>query len=442
MLLPRTLAAGAAATAIHWIDATRADAAHAHAIIDYAQHDWAVPTAALLAAAATVHALPEAVLPPPQDAPPRILERDSDALALSAPTCLALNALALALLAFGGIGGGGGSGGSAASTVAMAHSHAICWIVDWLVAVPATVLARSAFASADYDFDDPADWRSAAQWSTLGRPIFEQASSVDAASSVRVHEHSGGWRSLRFLNQGGAENVQSFHRMVGANTLDAEALANEYLKAMVSLAFIKRLDAPRVLCLGLGGGSLASFFRVRFPGSQIVAVELDAAVIEAATSCLGLRSGPTSRTEVHCSDALEWVRSCAVGVGGEECFDLIFVDVFDHCNVTPPPFYARDFASDLRLLLAEGGLVLQNLHTGSRALDAACVQALATYSAVFGQGKCCSIPVKLQGNTILAAGREPLADPNDAREDARENARLAGLRSFDVTARLERLSVR
>lgn len=47
-------------------------------------------------------------------------------------------------------------------------------------------------------------------------------------------------------------------------------------------------EASRVLCIGLGGGSLSNFLSHHFPGLHVDAVELDPLVITAASDLMGL----------------------------------------------------------------------------------------------------------------------------------------------------------
>ena len=45
--------------------------------------------------------------------------------------------------------------------------------------------------------------------------------------------------------------------------------------------------SSRVLCIGLGGGSLPNFLSHHFPGLTVDAVELDSLVVTAATNYMG-----------------------------------------------------------------------------------------------------------------------------------------------------------
>ena len=225
------------------------------------------------------------------------------------------------------------------------------------------LLLRNGQLQRQYSFDDPADWlASAAQWSTSGTPIFAQPSSVDAATEVRVHEHRGGWRTLRFCGADGRSSVQSVTQMVGAGTAEPRWVANEYVKSLASVGLASGAlgAAPRVAFLGLGAGTLPLLLRRHVPDATLEAVELDAAVVDAATSCLGLEKADVA---VSVGDAL------AVAAADAQ-YDAIFVDARrrqPHAVGVRRAAVCRRRAPRARA----GGVAVHNLHTGSPALDAA-----------------------------------------------------------------------
>jgi len=174
------------------------------------------------------------------------------------------------------------------------------------------------------------------------------------------------------------------------------------------------------------------------------------AVIDAATSCLGLRAykGAT----LVGGDALTWVRDAAAALQtnpaadsagaalpAQAQFDAIFVDVYDADNVTPPPFYSEAFLADCRALLAPGGALLQNLHTGNAALDTAFTSAASAYSRAF-PGGAAAVPVWGQGNTIVCASCEASVfsgrSAAGVQRAAEGEAAALGLATFDVAQRL------
>ena len=178
-----------------------------------------------------------------------------------------------------------------------------------------------------------------------------------------MHEHRGGWRTLRFCGADGRSSVQSVTQMVGAGTAEPRWVANEYVKSLASVGLASGAlgAAPRVAFLGLGAGTLPLLLRRHVPDATLEAVELDAAVVDAATSCLGLEKADVA---VSVGDALAWAAAAP-----DAQYDAIFVDVFDGDNLTPSAFVAPPFVADVRRALAPGGVAVHNLHTGSPALD-------------------------------------------------------------------------
>ena len=112
----------------------------------------------------------------------------------------------------------------------------------------------------------------------------------------------------------------------------------------------------RVLCLGLGGGSVARIARALAPDAEIRGVELDREVVRLARAHLDLdRLG----VEVEIADARCWLETADPASGR---YDVILEDVFigRGDDVHKPdwiPEPAHERATDL---LAPGGLLVSN----------------------------------------------------------------------------------
>ena len=77
-----------------------------------------------------------------------------------------------------------------------------------------------------------------------------------------------------------------------------------------------------MLFLGLGAGTLPQLLCHHLPSAELTAVELDAAVVEAARTHLHL----PERVVVHVDDALLWLRHHAASSSSAAAtFDVIFV---------------------------------------------------------------------------------------------------------------------
>jgi hypothetical protein len=151
----------------------------------------------------------------------------------------------------------------------------------------------------------------------------------------------------------------------------------------------------RFLHMGYGSGSLMRFLRHAIPGSQHEAIELDPAVVKAASD-LGLFDSTSPCEKVVVGDALEY--------GKDETktklprFHGVCIDVFDGANLMPPGFYSVPFLETLRDDVLGGGggesksescaakynFVIHNFHVGTERLQAQLEDAMASYRTVFG----------------------------------------------------------
>ncbi len=110
--------------------------------------------------------------------------------------------------------------------------------------------------------------------------------------------------------------------------------------------------AAPVLLLGLGGGCAIPLLRKKYRYyGKILAVELDAAIIEIASTEFGV--GEHQPLELLCADAEVFVNSTA------EKFGLIIIDLFLDLLV-PEQFFSDSFWKDISEVLHEEGKVLFN----------------------------------------------------------------------------------
>ena len=94
----------------------------------------------------------------------------------------------------------------------------------------------------------------------------------------------------------------------------------------------QRHNRPRVLLIGLGGGTLAHLALQMDSTLSVDAVELNPSVVKAARQCFGLGRFPQHRLRVHVADAGSWVQTAAEnGLS----WDVILVDLY--CSGGVPP---------------------------------------------------------------------------------------------------------
>jgi len=128
---------------------------------------------------------------------------------------------------------------------------------------------------------------------------------------VRVEDEQG----VRRLYIG-SDTVQSAMRLD-----DPVALELAYTRAMLA-SLLFRPEPRRAALVGLGGGSLAKFMLHAFPDCEVVAVEPDAQVIEAAYRHFALPAGHP-RLRILQEDGASWMTTCPPAA-----LDLILVDAF------------------------------------------------------------------------------------------------------------------
>jgi len=219
---------------------------------------------------------------------------------------------------------------------------------------------------------DPGRSALRAEWAAGAEVVFEERSS--ASGHVRVYgapsSAGGSWRRLRFNDC----TEQSVVRLDGDGVPMRAALAFGYLKTLAAVGTctaraLGRAEPLRVLVIGVGGGALPGWMASQL-GAVVDAVELDGAVLRAATAAMGLPAAtvrPASgasvcvadaaagdrsaeKLRVYCCDGAEFVASAAAA--GTLQYDVAVVDVFDGAGATPQAFVSDGFARALGSIAA------------------------------------------------------------------------------------------
>jgi spermidine synthase len=151
---------------------------------------------------------------------------------------------------------------------------------------------------------------------------------------------------------------------------------------------------PRqVLMAGLGAGGFNRLFNVAHPDSRLTSVEIDPMILSLAQEHTGLQTGPNN--EVVIEDARTFLRR------SRETYDWIMLDAFDRNAQIPVHLTTREFYEALGRRLADDGVVLTNLHQGTRFF----ASQVATIRAVFPD--VVLVPVESRTNVIVAAAKGP-----------------------------------
>ncbi|KAL2651772.1 hypothetical protein R1flu_019900 [Riccia fluitans] len=334
--------------------------------------------------------------------------------------------------------------------------------------------------------DDEGDWKYSPEWwgtqgggwgRNEGDIVFERPTSMaNGVVSVTAHpasfpridsglsaDHSYvlshyEWRVLRFngVTRQSVAKVKVLRHAEDAEKVvflqQPNCIAFEYVKSLISCGLtalslggldlkpvVSGLRQIRILCIGLGGGTLPLFLAHNLQGATVDAVEIDPVVISAAVNHMGFPSCPLfSRGEKAASASIDvhhsgnqiedlWgslLRRISIyEMDGEDFvweraqkaesrYDLVFVDAYDGEDVVPRQFLDRNgqFLSSLSsLLTADHGTVVVNLHT-----DSAPPNMVERLSGKFGPGYDPSLP---QGKRVLetaAAYRDVLLRGGDS----------------------------
>lgn len=232
--------------------------------------------------------------------------------------------------------------------------------------------------------------------------------------------------SIHFSESDGVRNLH-----VGGTAIQSamridqpDELALAYTRAMVAtLLFVAK---PRdILLVGLGGGSLAKYLHRRLPRTRLVAVEVDARVVEAAHAFFGLPIG-RPRLKVLVADGAAHVEH------NPGSTDIILLDAFVNHRQAPSvrtqAFYAHAAAA-----LRPGGVLAINFMLDDPGLRV----YLRRLANAFGSEPWC-LRAKGEDNVIAFARREPLADTSVAALAARaaELERLHGMEFRSFASRL------
>ncbi|KAK3238991.1 hypothetical protein CYMTET_51050 [Cymbomonas tetramitiformis] len=230
-----------------------------------------------------------------------------------------------------------------------------------------------------------------------GSIVFE-SESLCGNGSVTVTQHADGWRVLRF-----DDGAQGLGYWDDANGATPEVLGYHYIRAMASAACaflhingvdltraithtqqhaaVDRSQDLRFIFCGLGCGALPAFFGHHFPNAsheRKQVVEIDSAVVEAATRCFGF---PANVIPLHEPDPLP---AAPQGVpGGKQLLDTviadaatfmsqrqsgdvscIFLDAYDSEGNVPAHLEASSFLKACVDALAPGGIIVANLFNG------------------------------------------------------------------------------
>ncbi|MHA3771523.1 fused MFS/spermidine synthase [Verrucomicrobiota bacterium sgz303538] len=227
---------------------------------------------------------------------------------------------------------------------------------------------------------------------------------------ILLTEDDSGLRTLRFGEDGAFQSVVK----VG----DPDHLELPYANVLpVCLSFVEK--PLRMLIVGLGGGTIPSFFHHRLPEVAIDVVEIDDVVVEVAKNYCGFRED--ERMHVHVEDGRDFIENCL----GR--YDMIILDSFDSKSI-PLHLSTAEFLEAVREALTPKGIAVANVW--GRAINRRYDDMLLTYRHVFEDVYICDVPGP--GTKILIAlPRKQAMSKEELIRRGREIAKERGFR-YDI----------
>jgi spermidine synthase len=169
---------------------------------------------------------------------------------------------------------------------------------------------------------------------------------------------------------------------------DPSALALDYTRTMMGFLLFDAAPSS-LLMIGLGGGSLPKYCHAHLPGADITVVEINPHVIAMREAFFVPPDG--ERFRVVCNDGAAFVARTA------QRYDVILVDGFTY-DGQPEALCSAGFYADCRGALADGGVLVVNLHA-----DADSCEALIDRIAACFDGDAFAISAADGGNRIVFA---------------------------------------
>ncbi|MBF0109384.1 MAG: fused MFS/spermidine synthase [Magnetococcales bacterium] len=198
---------------------------------------------------------------------------------------------------------------------------------------------------------------------------------------IDIVDEADGMRAMYFMSR----LIQS--RMDLADPL---RLVLPYTRHMMTaLLFLTGVKAPRILMLGLGGGSMVKFILHHIPDCRLDVVEIDAAMEQTARSFFGLPEDP--RLRIHQADGALFLESVATAR-----FDLILVDAFDGLGMARS-VHVRHFFLTAKKSLSASGILAINMTKSDSVIYNSSSKIL---KSLFGN-RLLRLPVRMSRNEIL-----------------------------------------
>jgi spermidine synthase len=160
--------------------------------------------------------------------------------------------------------------------------------------------------------------------------------------------------------------IVKFKRMENGSIVSAidrsvpERQVIAYTRYLFATAFF-RPSPERVLSLGLGAGAINRLINRLYPDTLLVSVEIDPMILEVAVKHTGFVESRNNRVAIR--DARVFLRR------DQRKWDWIILDAFVKRSQVPPHLTTLEFYHLVSKRLAENGIMVSNLHSGTRLFD-------------------------------------------------------------------------
>ncbi|SFV17506.1 methyltransferase domain-containing protein [Pseudoduganella namucuonensis] len=181
-----------------------------------------------------------------------------------------------------------------------------------------------------------------------------------AGTPYRVVDEDG-WRQLMVMGNDASMHCEMLIRA-------PDVMASRYARLMMNaLPFPPRLDD--ILLIGLGGGQQTKFLYRYLPGTRLVTVEIDAAVVDISRTYF-MVPPDDERLTVVVDDGGRHVAAHPL------CCDVLLCDGYDHTFNVPDSLAGEEFYRACERALRPGGVMALNLDRRSDAWRAAHLRLL------------------------------------------------------------------
>jgi spermidine synthase len=141
------------------------------------------------------------------------------------------------------------------------------------------------------------------------------------------------------------------------NLEDPDDLPLHYSQVMTAASLLYPSEVKRILMIGLGGGSISTYYGRAMPDVHIDTVELDQRVIDVAKQYFALRETP--RVRYIAADGRVFLNR------SKDQYDLILLDAY-RGGYVPFHLLTREFYTLVKSRLTPGGAVAFNVHDGTK----------------------------------------------------------------------------